>query len=66
MQPAQLRAAERRLARFLGALTPLLGRAERQTHASEYIRGLLLDGERKSIASQHIRTISVSYYLTGP
>ena len=50
MQPAQLRAAERRLKRFLGALTPLLGRAERQTHAGEYVRGLLLDGERKSIA----------------
>ena len=49
MQPAQLRAAEGRLTRFLGALTPLLGRVERQTHASEYIRGLLLDGERKSI-----------------
>ena len=50
MQPAQLRAAERRLERFLGGLTPLLGRAERQTHAGEYVRGLLLDGERKSIA----------------
>ena len=50
MQPAQLRAAERRLTRFLGELTPLLGRSERQTHAGEYVRGLLLDGERKSIA----------------
>ena len=49
MQPAQLRAADGRLSRFLGALTPLLGRVERQTHASEYVRGLLLDGERKSI-----------------
>lgn len=50
MQPAQLRAAEGRLERFLGTLTPLFGRVERQTHASEYVRGLLLDGERKSIA----------------
>ena len=49
MQPAQLRAADGRLTRFLGALTPLLGRVERQTRASEYVRGLLLDGERKSI-----------------
>ena len=49
MQPAQLRAAERRLGRFLGKVTPLLGRVERQTHAGEYVRGLLLDGERKSI-----------------
>jgi len=50
MQPAQLRAAEGRLTRFLSDLTPLLGRVERQTHASEYVRGLLLDGERKSIS----------------
>ena len=50
MHPAQLRAAEGRLERFLGTLTPLLGRVERQTHAGEYVRGLLLDGERKSIA----------------
>ena len=50
MQPRQLRAAERRLESFLGGLAPLLGRAERQTHAGEYVRGLLLDGERKSIA----------------
>ena len=49
MQRAQLRAAAGRLDRFLGTLTPLLGRVERQTHASEYVRGLLLDGERKSI-----------------
>ncbi len=50
MQPAQLRGAEQRLVRFLDELTPLLGRSERQTHAGEYVRGLLLDGERKSIA----------------
>jgi SRSO17 transposase len=49
MQLAQLRAAEGRLERFLETLTPLLGRVERQVHASEYVRGLLLDGERKSI-----------------
>ena len=49
MQPAQLRAANGRLERFLGTLTPLLGRVERQTHASEYVCGLLLGGERKSI-----------------
>ena len=49
MQPAQLRAAEQRLERFLGDLLPLLGRVERQTQAGLYVRGLLLDGERKSI-----------------
>jgi SRSO17 transposase len=49
MQPAQLRAAERRLERFLGDLVPLMGRVERQTQAGLYVRGLLLDGDRKSI-----------------
>lgn len=49
MTPAQLRAAERRLERFLAPLVPLLGRVERQTQAGLYLRGLLLDGERKSI-----------------
>lgn len=49
MQPAQLHAAERRLVQFLGELVPLLGRVERQTQAGLYVRGLLLDGDRKSI-----------------
>ena len=49
MTPAQLHAAERRLAGFLGALVPWLGRVERQTQAGRYVRGVLLDGERKSI-----------------
>lgn len=45
-----LRAADGRLRTFLATLTPLLGRAERQVHAGVYVRGLLLDGERKSIS----------------
>ena len=35
--------------KFLATLTPLPGRAERQVHAGEHVRGLLLDGERTSI-----------------
>jgi SRSO17 transposase len=50
MDTAALRAADGRLRRFLATLTPLLGRVERQVHAGEYVRGLLLDGERKSIS----------------
>ena len=49
MTPTQLRAAERRLERWLGEWLPLLGRADRRTQAGLYVRGLLLDGERKSI-----------------
>lgn len=49
MNPRALAAAERRLTSFLDGLVPLLGRAERRHWATVYVRGLLLDGERKSI-----------------
>jgi SRSO17 transposase len=49
MDTRQLDAAERRLRTFLDDLVIHMGRAERQHWAGMYIRGLLLDGERKSI-----------------
>jgi len=49
MDTKQLHAAEQRLATFLAEVVPHMGRAERQHWAGMYIRGLLLDGERKSI-----------------
>jgi SRSO17 transposase len=49
MKTQELHAAEQRLANFLAELVPHMGRAERQHWAGMYIRGLLLDGERKSI-----------------
>jgi SRSO17 transposase len=49
MDTKQLHAAEQRLANFLREVVPHMGRAERQHWAGMYIRGLLLDGERKSI-----------------
>lgn len=49
MNARALAAAERRLTSFLDGLVPLLGRAERRHWAMMYVRGLLLDGERKSI-----------------
>lgn len=49
MNPRALAAAERRLTVFLDGLIPLLGRAERRHWGTVYVRGLLLDGERKSI-----------------
>jgi SRSO17 transposase len=45
----QLHAAEHRLRTFLEDLVSRMGRAERQPWAGMYIRGLLLDGDRKSI-----------------
>ena len=38
-----------RLAAFLADVVLPMGRKERRDHAEEYLRGLLLDGERKSI-----------------
>ena len=49
METKQLHAVELRLTSFLAELVPAMGRAERQHWAGMYIRGLLLDGERKSI-----------------
>jgi len=49
MDTKQLDAAERRLRTFLDDLVIHMGRAERQHWAGLYIRGLLLDGERKSV-----------------
>ncbi len=49
MDTKQLHAVEQRLTSFLAELVPHMGRAERQHWAGMYIRGLLLDGERKSI-----------------
>ena len=49
MDTRALHAAEGRLRRFLKELVTRMGRAERRSWAEMYIRGLLLDGERKSI-----------------
>ncbi len=49
MDTRALDAAEGRLRRFLRELVVRMGRSERQHWAEMYIRGLLLDGERKSI-----------------
>ena len=45
----ELAKVEKRLAGFLEELTAPMGRAERRQWASAYVRGLLLDGERKSV-----------------
>jgi hypothetical protein len=49
MDTKSLAAAERRLRGFLQELVTRMGRAGRQHWVGLYIRGLLLDGERKSI-----------------
>ena len=49
MTNAELARCRKRLEHFLGDLVAPLGRSERRHWADVYVRGLLLDGERKSI-----------------
>ena len=49
MQARELKRLNRSLEGFLAKLTAGLGRSERRRWAGVYVRGLLLDGERKSI-----------------
>jgi SRSO17 transposase len=49
MTNAQLAQCRKRLEQFLADLVEPLGRSERRHWADVYVRGLLLDGERKSI-----------------
>ncbi len=49
MRPQSLKGLESRLMRFLEDLLEPLGRSERRHWAQVYVKGLLLDGERKSI-----------------
>ena len=49
MQARALERLDKRLEGFLEALTAPMGRRERREWAGVYVRGLLLDGERKSV-----------------
>jgi len=49
MTDAQVEKCRKRLAQFLADLLEPLGRSERKHWSEVYVRGLLLDGERKSI-----------------
>ena len=49
MTASEIDKCRNRLEQFLGDLLAPLGRSERRQWSSVYVRGLLLDGERKSI-----------------
>ena len=49
MTESEIERCRKRLEQFLGDLLEPLGRRERRQWSSVYVRGLLLDGERKSI-----------------
>jgi SRSO17 transposase len=50
MKAREMQACADRLEAFLASLLRGVGRAERRDHGARYVQGLLLDGERKSIA----------------
>jgi len=49
MKPREIERFRLKLEAFLADVVLAMGRKERREHAEEYIRGLLMDGERKSI-----------------
>src|ERR1019366_6941860 len=49
MNARELQACADRLEKFLMNMLASVGRAERRHHGAQYVQGLLLDGERKSI-----------------
>jgi SRSO17 transposase len=49
MRANEVAALEKRLEAFLNELTEPMGRRDRRQWAGAYVRGLLLDGERKSV-----------------
>jgi SRSO17 transposase len=49
MKPREIEQFRSKLEAFLADVVLSMGRIERKQHAAEYIRGLLMDGERKSI-----------------
>ncbi len=49
MKPREIERFRLKLEAFLSDVVLSMGRKERRHHAEEYIRGLLMDGERKSI-----------------
>ena len=49
MKPREIERFRLKLEAFLADVVLPMGRTERRQHAEEYVRGLLMDGERKSI-----------------
>jgi len=49
MKPREIERFRMKLEAFLADVVLPMGRKERRQHAEEYVRGLLMDGERKSI-----------------
>jgi SRSO17 transposase len=58
MTPDQLKKLDRELGAFLEQMTAGMGRPERRSAMRNYLTGLLLDGERKSVQPMAARLVS--------
>jgi len=65
MTPAQMARLEKRLGEFLHWCVDDLGRKERRAALESYLRGLLLDGERKSIEPMAERLVEDASDVQG-
>lgn len=65
MTPAQMARLEQRLGEFLGWCVDGLGRKERRAALELYLRGLLLDGERKTIEPMAERLVGEASEVQG-
>jgi hypothetical protein len=54
MKPREIERFRLKLEAFLADVVLPMGRTERRQHAEEYVRGLLMDGERKSMSHWQI------------
>lgn len=57
MTPAQLKRLDKQLEEFLDYITDGMGRPERRRAMAQYLTGLLLDGERKSVVPMAARLV---------
>lgn len=65
MTPNQLKRLDRELAVYVEFLTAEMGRPERRQAMGDYVRGLLLDGQRKSVVPMAARMADDASDLEG-
>ena len=65
MTPNQLKRLDRELESYVAYLTAEMGRPERRHAMSDYVRGLLLDGDRKSVVPMAARLAADPSDLEG-
>jgi len=65
MTPSQLKRLDRELGTYVEYLTSEMGRPERRAAMGDYLKGLLLEGERKSVVPMAARMVEDASDLEG-